>query len=266
MVDCMMKLSEKVKYLDELIKKTQKRLKNSQPCEGQHVVVLKRKRTYQYYLVGPEGKRKYVKKAETEMVRKIMQREYDEAVLRVMREDKRRLETFLRMYDPDSIPDAYGKMSSGRRALVKPVVETDEEYVERWKRQFVGQVNMYEKERKFLTENGEEVRSKSEKILADLFYKMGIPYYYEPRVELRNGAVVYPDFALLDVRRRRTVFWEHFGLANEPEYAVKSMQKLRMYGESGYAIGENLVFSIETTDRPLDVSELKKMAKMWVLE
>ena len=37
-----------------------------------------------------------------------------------------------------------------------------------------------------LTEKGERVRSKSEKILADYFYRKGIEYKYEPEICMPN--------------------------------------------------------------------------------
>ena len=79
------------------------------------------------------------------------------------------------------------------------------------------------------TKRGEYVRSKSEKILADLFYENGIPYQYEPAFRLINGKLVYPDFVLLNVRERKTFYWEHYGLASDETYSTKNIDKLCLY-------------------------------------
>ena len=53
-----------------------------------------------------------------------------------------------------------------------------------------------------LTEKGERVRSKSEKIMADYFYRNGIFYKYERPLYLPGVGIVYPDFtfAIISVR------------------------------------------------------------------
>ena len=48
-----------------------------------------------------------------------------------------------------------------------------------------------------LTEKGERVRSKSEKIMADYFYRNGIEYKYECPLYLKGMGIVYPDFTFL---------------------------------------------------------------------
>lgn len=48
-----------------------------------------------------------------------------------------------------------------------------------------------------LTEKGERVRSKSEKILADYFYRKNILYKYEKTLYLKGYGTVYPDFTFL---------------------------------------------------------------------
>ena len=66
--------------------------------------------------------------------------------------------------------------------------------------------------------------SKSEIILADLLNRNGIPYRYEYPVHLKGWGKVYPDFTLLDVRKRREIYWEHFGMMDDSEYAEKAIQ------------------------------------------
>ena len=62
---------------------------------------------------------------------------------------------------------------------------------------------------KYSTEKGELVRSKSELLIADMYYSLGIPYKYEAGVKLRGGIVRYPDFTLLRVRDRKEFYHEH---------------------------------------------------------
>ena len=92
--------------------------------------------------------------------------------------------------------------------------------------------------------------------MADLFLKMGIPYIYEPVFELEDGTFIYPDFALLNVRKRKTVYWEHFGLVTNSEYAQKTIHKLNQYEASGLNVGIDLLFSMESDENPLNVKQI----------
>ena len=84
-----------------------------------------------------------------------------------------------------------------RQKLIDPVEPTWEQRVEQW--------NAIEYQRKefeegmavILTQKGERVRSKSEKILADYFYQNGIPYKYEMPLYLKGFGVIHPDFTFL---------------------------------------------------------------------
>ena len=72
---------------------------------------------------------------------------------------------------------------------------------------------------------------------------------------------MYPDFALLHVRERRTIYWEHFGLASNGDYSVKALQKLRQYESSGFEPGRDLLFSVEADNMPLDVKGLEEKSR-----
>ena len=52
-------------------------------------------------------------------------------------------------------------------------------------------------------------------------------------------------------------YWGHFGLISDGEYAKKACQKLNLYEENGFAIGEDVIFSMETEDRTLNIKQLE---------
>ncbi|MCR5687199.1 MAG: hypothetical protein K6G58_04195 [Lachnospiraceae bacterium] len=169
------------------------------------------------------------------------------------------------IYDPTAIYGVYDKLCDARKALVTPVIPTDEEYVREWMESHAGSRNDYPASATYLTERGEQVRSKSEKILADLFGKNGIPYCYEPELILSDGRNFYPDFALLNLRTRKTVYWEHFGLVSDGEYALKSFWKLYKYEADGFEVGKDILFSVESENMPLNQRELEKKIKRFLM-
>ncbi len=251
--------------MDELIDTTEKRIKANRLYEKRPVRISKRKTGYQYYWENPDGKRVYVQTHDLELVKKKVQMDYDLALKDKLLSIRFLMAKFLKLYNIDEITGVYDNMCEARKMLVTPLVKTDEDYVKEWKAAHVGSQNPFPEERQFTTESGEKVRSKSEKILADLFLKYGIPYVYEPRLELQDGITVYPDFVLLNVSKRKTIYWEHFGLISDEEYAIKTLKKISLYEKSGIPVGDELLFSMESPSMPLDVSMIEEKIKEYLL-
>ena len=117
----------------------------------------------------------------------------------------------------------------------------------------------------FLTEKGERVRSKSEKIIADKLYAMEIPYRYEYPLELKGERVIYPDFTLLDVANRREIYLEHLGLMDNADYCNKTILKLQSLARHGIFLGKNLLLTFETKQNPLNIIYLEELLKEHIL-
>ncbi len=115
------------------------------------------------------------------------------------------------------------------------------------------------------TRRGEKVRSKSEAILADILYGLGIPYHYEKPLYLGPEKIRYPDFTLLKINSRKEIFLEHFGMLDDEAYRNKSIFKLDEYRKHGIYLGKNLIFTYETENSPLDIKGIEKMLKDIIL-
>ena len=106
-----------------------------------------------------------------------------------------------------------------------------EEYIKRWEAVKIPPSYFDPDLPEFFTERGEQVRSKSEKIIADKYYMIGIPYRYEqPLILLDRGkrVRVRPDFTVLNMRTRVQRFHEHLGRMDDPKYINKNIYKLRL--------------------------------------
>ena len=114
-------------------------------------------------------------------------------------------------------------------------------------------------EKVYQTKRGEMVRSKSELLIADLLYEMEIPYRYEPRVRMKGGNYKYPDFLILNRKTRQTIYWEHLGLMDDPDYLNNNLAKILEYGENGICLGKNLMITFETSEHPLNVRWIRKI-------
>ena len=105
--------------------------------------------------------------------------------------------------------------------------------------------------RKIPTADGHLTRSKSEELWCDILAAESLLYRYDSDFRLASGRTVYPDFTVLHQRERRLIRIEHFGLMDDPKYAIDQLYKLEEYAQSGLLPGRDLFFTVETKDRPL---------------
>jgi hypothetical protein len=258
-------LKQQIKWLDQLITATRKSLNAIKVSDDRPVRSSKRKNGYQYYLQKDDGKLEYVKEKDIYKVKRIVQRDYYAALLDNLLTVRYRIERFTKIYDIGSIARVYDDLSEARKALVTPLFPSDEVYITDWRAHNIGETNTFPEKGKYLTARGEFVRSKSEKILADMFEKFDIPYVYEPQIALPNGKNLYPDFALLNVRTRKTIYWEHFGLITDGDYARHALLKINQFDKMGIEVGKELVISMESDEIPLDIKQIEKKIKEYLL-
>lgn len=109
----------------------------------------------------------------------------------------------------------------------------------------------YPERLRYRTRSGTRVRSKSEVFWSDALEGGGWQFRYECALRLRSGHVIYPDFTVLLPAERRLVYIEHFGRMDDPEYAMRAMQRLQDYADNGYMLGRDVFFTTETSSLPL---------------
>ncbi len=72
---------------------------------------------------------------------------------------------------------------------------------------------------------GLSVRSKSESIIASQLEINNIPFRYEAALQL-DSRVFYPDFTILNPQDNKVIYWEHFGMIDDVEYARNKDKKV----------------------------------------
>ena len=220
---------------------------------------------HQYYLIDKDtGKRKYAGKDKLKLVKKLIQRDYEVEINKRLKDLRNRLNRFLSNYDISYIGTLYESLPEARKNVVVPIIEPDDDFIKRWYEAHPGQQNTYHEDGIYQTNRGDMVRSKSEKIIADALEKYKIPYQYEPMLDLGYNTV-YPDFVVLNVRTRKTFYWEHLGIISDIEYAAKNFIKVQNYEKNGYLLGQDLVTTMESTDSPLDVKLVEQKIKEFLL-
>lgn len=102
----------------------------------------------------------------------------------------------------------------------------------------------YRENLKQKTSHGEYVRSKSEVIIANMLYEMGLKYRYEK--ELRVG---------------ETVILEHLGLMSKENYRERWSRKQAKYEVLGFTVGKDLLVTDEDEAGNIDSGKVAKMLK-----
>jgi len=83
------------------------------------------------------------------------------------------------------------------------------------------------------TARGELVMSKSEVIIANELHRRGVDYAYEKELCFGSGRTCRPDFTIEDAASGLTVYWEHCGMLDDPEYRARWELKQQWYRDNG---------------------------------
>ncbi|MBR2409143.1 MAG: hypothetical protein IKB07_09370 [Lachnospiraceae bacterium] len=199
---------------------------------------------------------RYLRKNEIDLASRLAQRDYDMSVIKTAEERIKAIERFLESYDRTSLKKLYQKTNPHRKALINSPVLSDEEFIKQWQAVEYKGKTFEDDENIIMTEKGERVRSKSEKIIADKLYAMGIPYRYEYPLVLESGVKMYPDFTILKMPMREEVYLEHFGMMDDMNYVDTALFKLNTYEKNEIYLGVNLFVTYETGRKALNTKSL----------
>lgn len=263
-------LREEKKQLEKIIEEAKKRLRLA---PAGHLRVRAWKGVVEYYynktdsssdagrLNSTSSNGRYLKKCEVILARNIAQRDYDTQVVKMAEERTKVISAFLKKYKKTNLKNIYQRMNIHRRKLLDVCVLSDEEYVKQWQNmKYEGKV-FSDEVPEIITERGESVRSKSEKIIADKLYSLNIPYRYEYPLVLDGNVKVYPDFTILKMPEREEVYLEHLGMMDDTKYVENTMYKLNNYEKNGIYLGINLFITHETQKNPLNIRVLDSLIR-----
>ncbi len=239
---------------DKLIK-----LKNKVP-QKMKLRGIKHGNTYQYFLrpIGTTKSGTYIKKKERDMARNMAMIEYYEYLLEEINDKLLEMEKIIKGLDENIYVSALNRMTDAKKDLVSIPFVSDEEYVLNWLHQEFEKLEFKENASEYYTRKGLRVRSKTEVIIADILDEMSIPFIYEKPLKLSSGTI-HPDFTLLNIKTRKEVYWEHFGMMDDIEYRNNTFYKIRKYEEAGLYQPESLIWTFETSKFQINTKQLRKM-------
>ena len=250
--------------MEQIIKKTKDRLQDA-PQGTLRLSSCRKSVQYYHCIEGEEKNGTYISKEQMSLIRSLAQKSYDEKIMRLASKRLSQLRRLTKDYDDEEIETVYQKEHRERQKLINPVEPTWEQHVEDWETQEYQGKEFQEGTALILTQKGERVRSKSEKILADYFYQKNISYKYEKPLYLKGIGMIYPDFTFLSRKTRQEIYWEHNGKMDDPTYAQNAVRKIRAYEENGIYPGERLILTFETEKMILDIRIVKRLAERYLL-
>lgn len=206
----------------------------------------------------------YIRKNQMRFICDLAQKDYNNKIRIPVQKQLKQVEKLLQNYEPNELENIYKNMKWYRKELINPIILSDEMYAEKWINEEYKRKEMKEIQAEILTENGEKVRSKSEKIIADKLKLMGIPYKYECPIYLKDGVCIYPDFTVLNKKKRKIYYWEHCGMMDDSQYCENTLRRIRQYERNGILIGDKLILSSETKKLPLNVKIIEEYIKVYL--
>lgn len=255
------KLKERQKYLLQVKKEKNNAIKNIPEgklrisCHGNRTQYYQRKNT-------KDINGTYIK--DKKYAKLLAQKEYDKKIICIAEKELYVINKFLDNYPEENVEEFHKTLHIERQKLICPVEEPLEQFLEKWKSMKYQGKGFAEDFPEYYTAKGERVRSKSEVIIADFLEREGIPYHYERPLYMNKYGVIYPDFTVLNINKRKEFYWEHLGMMDEQEYAEKAIQKIATYEQQGYFQGEKLFLTYETRKIPLNQKNLKMIAERYL--
>ncbi len=207
----------------------------------------------------------YLNKGKGKLINQLAQKDYDARLEQVLKKRIKQLQAILKDYKDNEIEMIEQKLHCERKKLIKPIVLSTTQYVAEWEAKEYCKKEFWEETPEIYTEKGERVRSKSEKIIADKFFIMGIPYRYEEPVFLKGMGTIHPDFKVLNVRTKQEFYWEHLGKMDDEEYAGEALFRIEIYEKNHILLGRDLIVTYETKDRPLNIRLVEEKIREFLL-
>ena len=227
--------------------------------------ISKDKNYARYYHCTDNKNGNYIPRSNKELPELLAQKAYNKTVLKKAETRLHQIREIIQDYSDDEIEQIYTAMRKERRALVTPIEPTWNQLLEKWYAEEYRKKEFRENTPVILTEKGERVRSKSEKILADYFYRKDILYKYEKPLYLKGYGTVYPDFTFLSKKTEQEIYWEHEGMMDKQEYARSAVRKIESYQKNEIYPGDRLILTFETEQSVLNSKTIENLVNRYLL-
>lgn len=216
---------------------------------------------YQYYVDD-----KYLRRSQQDIAEGICVGSYYKRVSTQIKRKLYWLDGLIKTFESNNSNDIYNGFNYGKQILLSNLkYKSPSQIIDEFNKQQYSDntsfLELHPIETGIYTNNGEQVRSKSEKIIADALQNKGIPYKYEiPLSLMKNNKkiTIHPDFTVLNVRTAKKFYIEHLGMMSDEEYFIKAVNKIMLYEKNNILQGRDLIVFYESEFQPLNTAVLNE--------
>ena len=210
------------------------------------------------------SQRIYISKKDAALLPKLVKKKYLSALLSDLYQEQAALNAYLKQYRHyQSQVDKLSTNPAYRQILQKYLIPVSEDLAE-WMSQPYEKNEAYPENLRHTCLSGNIVRSKSEALIDQALFNHQLPYRYECKL-LLGSTTMYPDFTILHPQTRKLIYWEHFGLMAQPQYASKAFSKMHLYNANQIIPSIHLITTFETSDHPLTMSTIEALIQHYFL-
>ncbi len=225
---------------------------------------IRRDGTLNYY-IREKDRRIYVNDDLKPRMKRIRLKQYLQKEISCLEENQKLLENVIRKYKKYDYDTINGEMKRAYKGAFVPASGIN------WRADippFTQSENpLYPEELIHTTSFGLKTRTKGEMEIAELLYKLGIPFRYEMQLVLLNDKgnhkVVYPDFSI--PMEEEWFYIEHLGLLNKEKYRNRNAEKLHEYHSNGIFMPGQLIFTMDGPDGGLDAGPVMEFLQNMIL-
>ncbi len=206
----------------------------------------------------------YIPKKNRELAESLAVKKYLTLQKQNLEQEKKAVESYLKRYPQINEAEKLLAEKSGYLDLLSPYFKPISEELSEWAEAPYDKNPNYIEQLNQKTGGGIRVRSKSEAMIGMVLHMRKIPFRYECLLEL-GGIAFYPDFTIRHPVTGNVIYWEHFGMMDDPEYCRKTCSKLQIYTSYGIIPSINLITTYETRDDPLNMEMIEKIVEYYFM-
>lgn len=227
------------------------------------LIITKYQSRFKWYINNGAGLT-YLPKAQKALAESLAKRKYLSLRLQELIHEKNAISLYLRHHSNDPNPSDELLNNIPYHNLLSPYFEAFPETLKDWSTQPYQHNPAYPEQLIHISSSGNIVRSKSEAFIDNALYRSKIPFRYECALEL-NDITLYPDFTILHPETKKIIYWEHFGLMDNPSYFKNVFSKLQLYSSNNIIPTIDLITTYETKSHPLSMELVDRIINHYFL-
>ena len=210
---------------------------------------------------GPDGRTEcYIPQNELKSYRKLARKSYARSILPVLEQDLAALNRLLSDFSWKNELLLADRLPQDLIKLCGAGFESGQTFIKKWRDQTWTERPLYGEPPSHPTRANLLVRSKSEEFIANALFDKGLVFAYEKPVYLPGEPNPwFADFTILHPATLDKVFWEHFGMMDDPVYADRCCRKLMGLMRHGIYPGPQFICTFETRQHPLSALDVDKI-------